>query len=66
MKKKLLFLSLVAGLLTVSCTRDWNCECTAGSTTDTHVYKDMKRSEAKEACEEWSKFPGVECELKLL
>lgn len=66
MKKKLFFLALAAGMLTVSCTRDWNCECTAGGQTDTHQYKDMKRSEAKENCDNLSNLPGVECSLKLL
>jgi hypothetical protein len=62
MKKKLFILTMLAGFLTVSCTRDWKCECNSNE----YTYKDMKRSEAKEACEKWSEIPGVDCSLKLL
>lgn len=54
--KKVLLIAAVAGMSMVSCKKDYTCTCKytpAGGTEQTYTYdlKDVKKSEAKDACD---------------
>jgi len=41
----------VLGMVALSsCKKDYTCACTVGTTTDSTVYKDIKKKDAEAAC----------------
>lgn len=69
MKKLLLSVAafaLVASTMT-SCKKDYDCVCTSGTDTETFKLKDVKKKDAKDACNTVGAFytlGGGTCEIK--
>ena len=65
---KMRFLIAFFAIATTSCVKDWNCECTDGTTT--HVmatYPHTKMSGAKKSCSQVQQtinVPSVTCKVK--
>ena len=49
--KKLFIVAVVASFGMVSCKKDYTCTCTAEGESETTVFKDTKKKDAKDACE---------------
>lgn len=66
--KKVLLLAIVATAFGMtSCKKDYTCECTIGGQTSSSVMKNVKKADAKTACETLNtsaKISGGSCSLK--
>ncbi len=65
MKKVVLALVVVAALS--SCKKDYTCVCTDGPDTESYPLKNMKKSDAEDACAVYNALwlgSGSGCELK--
>lgn len=64
---KKVFFAAVAVLALASCKKDYSCECTYDSNKYTYELKDVKKSDAKDACNaagnQWVLLGGS-CDLK--
>lgn len=64
--KKLLFVAAVAAFTMTSCKKDFTCTCTDGTNSFPYEMKDVKKKDAKEACETLntlSSGTGTTCSL---
>ncbi len=64
---KKVFASLAIIALFAACKKDYTCECTVLGTTESSVFKDVKKSEAKDSCDAANALVslfGGSCELK--
>ena len=69
MKKVMLFVAVAAFAATTftSCKKDYTCECKMGSDTYTYELKDVKKKDAKDACNAAGSIwilGGGTCDLK--
>ena len=69
MKKGKLFFAVAAiGMMSLaSCKKDYTCECTIDGETVSTEMKDVKKKDAKNACDTWGSLytlAGGSCELK--
>ena len=67
MKKIAPIVAIVAlGAMFTSCKKDYKCTCTAGGQSYTTELKDVKKSDAKAACDTWGSIytmAGGSCSL---
>ncbi|MFD1553919.1 hypothetical protein DNU06_14055 [Putridiphycobacter roseus] len=49
--KKVILIAAVSMLALASCKKDYTCECTIDSEVYTYELKDVKKSDAKDACD---------------
>jgi hypothetical protein len=52
--KKVLVVAAVAMMALVSCKKDYTCDCTVLGQTSSTEFKDVKKKDAQEACDEAS------------
>lgn len=67
MKKSMLLVAVVGTFVLASCKKDYVCECKDGADTDSYTFKDVKKKDAKEACDSWGTIYslfGGSCALK--
>jgi len=66
--KKLFILAVVAGAFTMtSCKKDWTCECKNSTGTYPITMTNVKKADAKKACDTWNTTyaaSGGSCSLK--
>lgn len=62
--KKLLMV-FAAGLLLVSCKKDWACDCKVGDITHTSTLKNKTLKQATEECNDSGEVFGVEYDCKV-
>lgn len=65
MKTKLFFVAAAVAMISLSsCKKDWTCECDVESGgSATYEFKDTKKKDAEEACDEWDSTEGLDCTL---
>ena len=65
--KKLFIVAAVAVFGLTACKKDFDCKCTAGGTTTTTTFPDVKKADAEEACDALSAISAIgggSCELE--
>lgn len=64
---KKMFIIMAAGLLLASCKKDWTCECTAGSFSNSSTIENKSLKDARDQCNSSGSVLGVdyECSVKV-
>lgn len=62
---KKMFIVMIAGLGLVSCKKDWTCQCTAGSITNSSTIYNSSLEDATAECNDEGTVMGVDYECKV-